>query len=323
MKNYEYHSQLAPYISGLIRQKQADGYSYEFEVYMLKHFDRFCIKNGYDNGSLSRDLVMAWAKQRPKESKNYRNQRVSCVRQLALYMISLNIQAYIPRAFGSNAISVPHILSPGELYEFYKAVDTFLPCQTSFGRFSLSYSVLFRLFYFCGLRLSEGCYLKRCAVNLKNGCLYIYQSKGRKDRVVFMSPDMLKMCANYDRLMTKLVPDREWFFPGRDTSRPFLKTSIDKKFKEFWNMTPYTGKVDKERIVNSLRHTYVVTKMNDWMSQGKDFNALMPYLSRYLGHSSINETQYYYHQTVSAFEIVRKHDSISDRVISEVVPYEE
>jgi integrase/recombinase XerD len=323
MKNYEYHSKLAPYISGFIRQKRGSGYSYEFEAYMLKQFDRFCIKKGYDNGSLSRDLVMAWAEQRQTESKNYRNQRVSFVRQLALYMISLNMKAYIAPTFESNSISVPHILSPDEIHEFYKAVDSFLPCQTSFGRFSLSYSVLFRLFYCCGLRLAEGCYLKRSAVNLKNGCLYIYQSKGRKDRVVFMSPDMLKMCANYDRLMAKLVPDRDWFFPGRDGSRPFSKTSVDKRFKEFWNMTPYAGKVDKEPTVNCLRHTYVVKKMNDWMSQGRDFNAMMPYLSRYLGHSSINETQYYYHQTVSAFEIVRKHDSVADRVIPEVVPHEE
>jgi len=245
------------------------------------------------------------------------------VRQLALYMISLNMEAYIAPTFESNSISVPHILSPGELHEFYKAVDSFLPCQTNFGRFSLSYSVLFRLFYCCGLRLSEGCYLKRSAVNLKNGCLYIYQSKGRKDRVVFMSPDMLKMCINYDRLMAKLVPDREWFFPGRDGLKPFLKNSIDKRFKEFWNMTPYAGKVDKKPTVNCLRHTYVVTKMNEWMNKGLDFGAMMPYLSRYLGHSSIDETQYYYHQVVSAFEIVRKHDSISDRVIPEVVSYEE
>lgn len=323
MKNYQYRSKLAPYILGLIRQKRSDGYIYEFEAYMLEHFDRFCIENGYDNGCLTRDLVMAWAEQRPTESKNYRNQRVSFVRQLALYMISLNMEAYIPRTFESNAISVPHILSFDEIHEFYKAVDGFLPYQSKFHRFSLSYSVLLRLFYCCGLRLSEGCYLKRSAVNLQNGCLSIYQSKGPKDRVVFMSGDMLQMCKSYDRLMQKLVPDREWFFPGRDESKPFPKTSIDKKFSDFWNMTSYADKVDKKPSVHSLRHTYVVTKMNDWMNEGKNFKAMMPYLSRYLGHTSIDETQYYYHQVVSAFKIVRKHDSVTDRVIPEVVPYEE
>ena len=67
----------------------------------------------------------------------------------------------------------------------------------------------------------------------------------------------------------------------------------------------------------------MVTKMNDWMNEGKKFEAMMPYLSRFLGHTSIDGTHYYYHQVVSAFEIVRKHDSVADRVIPEVVPYEE
>lgn len=323
MKDYAYRSQFAPYIWGLIQQKRSDGYRYEFEAYMLQHFDQFCIENGDDHDRLTRDIVMAWAEQRPTESKNYRNQRVAFVRQLALYMISLNKEAYIPQAFESNAISVPHILSPDEIREFYKAVDSFFPRQRKFHRFSSSYSVLFRLFYCCGLRLSEGCYLKRAAVNFENGSLSIYQSKGHKDRVVFLSEDMLQMCKSYDRLMQKWVPDREWFFPGSDASKPFSKTNIDKRFGEFWDSTPYGRRVDKKPTVHSLRHTYVVTKMNEWMKEGRNFETMLPYLSRYLGHTSVNETQYYYHQVVSAFEFVRKHDRVADKVIPEVTAYEE
>lgn len=323
MKDCAYRSQLAPYISGLIQQKRADGYRYDYEARMLQRFDQFCMENGHDHGSLTRDLVMAWAEQRPTESKNFRNQRVSFVRQLALYMISRNVEAYIPRALESNAVSVPHILSLGELHEFYKAVDRFLPFQAQFRRFSASYSVLFRLFYCCGLRLSEGCYLKRSAVNLQNGRLSIYQSKGRKDRVVFLSEDMLHMCKNYDRLMQKWVHDREWFFPGRKESRPFSKTSIDKTFRALWDTTPYAGKVDKKPTVHSLRHTYVVTKMNEWMKEGRNLQAMLPYLSRYLGHTSVDETQYYYHQVISAFEIVRHHDCVAERVIPGVIVDEE
>lgn len=85
-------------------------------------------------------------------------------------------------------------------------------------------------------------------------------------------------------------------------------------------MTTYAGKVDK---IPTIPHTYVVSKMNEWMNEGKNFEAMMPYLSRYLGHTSIDETQYYYHQVVSAFEIVRKRDRVADRAIPEVIPYEE
>ncbi len=84
-----YKSSLACYITGLIDQKKACGYIYDYEAYILSFFDRFCIEKNYTSGTITRDMVMQWAIQRPTESKNYRNQRVSFVRQLAYYMQSL------------------------------------------------------------------------------------------------------------------------------------------------------------------------------------------------------------------------------------------
>ena len=50
---------------------------------------------------------------------------------------------------------------------------------------------------------------------------------------------------------------------------------------------------------------------------------MMPYLSRYLGHSSISETQYYFHTIEQAFPLVHRHDTVAQRVIPEVMTYEE
>ena len=50
---------------------------------------------------------------------------------------------------------------------------------------------------------------------------------------------------------------------------------------------------------------------------------MMPYLSRYLGHGNINDTMYYYHQVRDAFRIIRQKDQSSEKVIPEVMPYEE
>jgi len=97
IEDYFYHSSLAPYIEGLIRQKRADGFLYEYEAYSLKTFDDFCVLNGFDETVITRDLIMKWAVQRDTEGVNYRNQRVSFVRQLSLYMNSLSILSYIPR----------------------------------------------------------------------------------------------------------------------------------------------------------------------------------------------------------------------------------
>jgi len=317
-----YRSVLSRYITGLIEQKQSCGYRYEYEGYILEAFDRFCLSCNHDTETITRNLVMAWAIQRPTEGKNYRNQRVSFVRQLSLYMRSLGIETYIPGHFASATTPAPHILSSKQLQGFFSAVDAYSPSQPSFSRLTPTYQVLFRLFYCCGLRLSEGCFLERSEVDLSTGLLHILQSKGRKDRTVFMSPDVTHMCAVFDTYIDRILPNRQWFFPGGKEERPFEKTSLDRKFTQFWEKTPFAGKVDRKPTVQSLRHTFVVNKMNEWMQADVDTAVMMPYLSRYLGHSSIAETQYYFHTIERAFPVVRGHDTVSSSVIPEVTAYE-
>jgi len=126
----EYNSSLAGYITGLIQQKQACGYIYEYEAYILEFFDRFCLERNHTTGTITRDLIMEWAIQRPTEGKNYRNQRVSFARQLALYMQSLGKNPYIPRHFASETVEIPHILSREELRSFFAVVDAVYAAAT-------------------------------------------------------------------------------------------------------------------------------------------------------------------------------------------------
>ena len=47
------------------------------------------------------------------------------------------------------------------------------------------------LYYCCGLRLSEGRLLKWKHMDLENGVLSIFGSKGRKDRLVYLPEDSI------------------------------------------------------------------------------------------------------------------------------------
>ena len=98
---------------------------------------------------------------------------------------------------------------------------------------------------------------------------------------------------------------------------------MDRRFSWFWSQTPFAGKVDRVPTIHALRHTFVVHRINDWLMNGGDFQVLVPYLSRYLGHKSFDETYYYYHLAISAFDVIRKHDTVSTAVIPEVLRYEE
>jgi len=319
----EYKSSLAPYIVGLIKLKRACGYGYDSQARILESFDRFCIEQHHTADTITRELLMQWAIQRPSEGKNHRNARVSFVRQLALYMQSLGKNAYIPKHFASETVDVPHLFSKEELTSFFAAVDAYVPPRANLHRLAVTYRVLFRLFYCCGLRLSEGCNLRRSCVDLQKGTITILQSKGNKDRLVFLSDDVRAMCKDYDEAIQKIVPDRKWFFPGWYPDRPIQGPSVDARFAKFWKQTPFAAKVDKKPTVQGLRHLFVVNKMNEWIKAGVDIGVMMPYLSRYLGHSSVSHSQYYFHTIEQIFPAVRRSDVVAQRVIPEVVPYEE
>ncbi len=320
---YKYNSVFAPFIEGLINQKKADGFVYDYQSYILKTFDVFCLNHRHISPIITRDLAMKWAVQRETEGINFRNQRVSFLRQLSLYMNSLGINSYIPKNNASKKTSIPHLFNDEELDAFFEVVDTYLPEGKRWHIFSMEYQLLFRLYYCCGLRLAEGCNLKKQDVDLKNGILKIRQSKGRKDRQVYMADDLTALCRTYQEKMNSIHPNTVWFFPGRNPKQPIAKTSIDQKFKQLWEMTSFSRNCDKQPTVHALRHAFVVNRMNRWMSEEIPLETMMPYLSRSLGHSSPNGTLYYYHNVKTAFQIVAEKNRVSGNVIPEVMPYEE
>ena len=62
--------------------------------------------------------------------------------------------------------------------------------------------------------------------------------------------------------------------------------------------------------------------MNLWAESDEDLRVMMPYLSRYLVHKSINETFYYYYLVKDAYKTIEKKDTVADDVIPEVPVYE-
>ena len=57
---YTYESKLAPYITGLIEQKQTDGFSYDSGEALLKRFDRFCLSRYPDATTVTFELAAEW-----------------------------------------------------------------------------------------------------------------------------------------------------------------------------------------------------------------------------------------------------------------------
>jgi integrase len=319
---YQYGSCFGPYIQQFIEKKRSIGFIYEHEEWELKHFDRLCCEKGVSELALSRALVMEWGQLRENEFKSTSSSRFSVIRQFGLYLLSLDLEAYLPSNYSYSSKGKTHVLSDEEIAAVFKIIDQRQPVSSNpdFWRLSLEYKVILRLIYCCGLRISEARLLKNQDVDLNRGTLRIMQSKGHKDRLVYLAPDMKQLLLLYhNEIISRYKCRTEWFFPGRYPERPLPVVTIDMVFRDAWNQTSFAKNCDKAPTVHSLRHTFVVKRMNIWMEQGVSLKEMLPYLSRYLGHTSPNETFYYYHQVDSAFKIVRQRDKSSSSVIPEVV----
>lgn len=320
-KSYFYSSVFATYIEEYIKQRRLSGFSFDAQSYRLYKFDQYCNKNQVNEHILNKQLFDNWSIKSPNESKTTQSGRLSTIRGFCIYLNTIGITAYIPHHFSKCEKVVPHLMNDEEIKSFFKQVDNYKTLSTvsSFKRLEKEYKILFRLIYCCGLRNSEACNLKFSDVDNDNAMLTIIHSKGDKDRVVYMSNSISDLCGYCKKFLVEILGvEPFWFFPGREIDTPIPNTSVDRKFNEFWNKSIYAKECDKKPTVHCLRHSFVIKRMNLWMAQGFDLNVMMPYLSHYLGHSSPEETYYYFHQVQEIFETIKRKDIISTMVIPEV-----
>lgn len=322
--NYVFKSNLAPYITGLIEQKRADGYLYVGGEDLLKRFDTFCVKNFPNEMTVTFDLVAEWAASCTGHSNAHRNSRIYIIRNLSHYILSLGLEAYVPDSFIVKAYRpVLYIPSKEEVRSLLAEMETPTSHNLIQRQLDKECKVLFLLFFCCGMRLSEGLFLKRENVNLTEGVLTIFSSKGPKDRLIYLPQDGIPVLRKYRDYIESIYPNSPWMFPGRNGDKPVTSAAVEHCFNRFWAKLPGKDKLKKHPTPHCLRHAFVVERINEWMLQGIETNKMLPYLSRYLGHVSPAETYYYYHLAEKAFEVIRKKDTISGRVIPEVDPYEE
>ncbi|OIH85205.1 hypothetical protein BLJ79_08470 [Arthrobacter sp. UCD-GKA] len=290
-------SGLAPQIQGLLELKHAMGLPYDTSERHLLAFDTMCSQRYPTQATLSKDMAMEWVVKRPDEHVNGQMRRISPVRQLAKYMASVGAEAYvIPKGIPGRQVHYrPHIFSHRELRALFDAADTIQPTPYG-GRRELIIPVMFRMLYCLGLRPGEARKLHRNDVDLAHGSVMIRESKGHKDRMVFLSPDLQEYCRQYDAAISSHHPDRIPFFPNHQGNF-YSNATPECWFHELLSAADplITASPGSPPRPYDLRHAHVIEVINRGVLAGKSPEALVAYLSLHLGHSNTEDTWYYFH----------------------------
>ena len=289
-----YRSKFRADIEAFIIQKRAAGYPYNTSARVLGYLDAMISKSFPDSDILSKEICNAWIDKCSSFHQNTLLRRVTPVRQLAKYLVGTGKEAYIiPGGIPNKQIHYDaHIFTETELKAFFSSIDK---CRKSpFSPYRCYViPVIFRLLYTCGLRASEARLLNVDDVDLGTGKIFIRGSKGWEARIIYVSLNMLDLLCRYDCIIQRYLPARKVFFPNQKGDF-YSKSTLDIWFHEFWDTLPEAAvtKGNKPRV-HDFRHSYCVYRLNQWVSDNADLNALYPYLSEFVGHSNFADTDYY------------------------------
>lgn len=296
MNRAAYTSNFAGYIEKYIRFKCSIGYSESSYHTRMRQFDRFCTEKFPEAEAISEEMVIEWSFPHNGESENNRMQRISALKGLLDYLNASGLRVYsIPDGWTARQKPfMPYLYSDSELAVFFQGADSIPPCPLS-GPRELIAPIVFRMHFCCGLRPQETVALRRKDVSLPGGSLYIADSKGHKDRTVPMSEELICLCADYDGAMSRIFPAREYFFQRTDENIPITAEWQGDLFRSCARHAGMAFQGNRWPRVYDFRHNFATHVIRKWIAEGKNVSTMLPYLSAYMGHSSLSATTYYIH----------------------------
>src|SRR3989454_4891746 len=86
----------------------------------------------------------------------------------------------------------------------------------------LKHRVILATLYATGVRVSELCHLQGTDIDSKRMVIHVRQGKGKRDRMVMLSPDLLPLLRRY----WKLYQLQSWLFPGHRITEPITSDGV-------------------------------------------------------------------------------------------------
>lgn len=216
------------------------------------------------------------------------NQAVCALR--FFYGVTLG-QADVPEriAYARGPRKLPVVLSADEVVRFLEAVP------------SLKSRAALTTAYAAGLRTSEVVSLKVENIDSSRMVIRVEQGKGRKDRYVMLSSQLLGILRSYWRL----ARPAHWLFPGRDAEHPIHPLALHAACRS----ACAAAELSKRVTVHTLRHSFATHLLEN----GTDIRIIQALL----GHSNLQTTARY---TRVATSTIRGTPSPLDRLRLEVTP---
>ncbi len=302
----ELKSSWGKYLLDFYKYKQLCGYKYESAESVIYQFDRYYSSLNIKELLFTRDIIEPFLYLKDKTRISTQQWKASVLRQFADYALKNEIidHAYqIPKiSLKGEASFTPYIFSKEELVNIIKYINDYgskshSPTYNLHSNTINAVAIVFKILISTGLRLGEALNLKIENIDFDNTLFIIKEAKNNNERLVpFSNTLKIEILKYISNTPFKIEDDANLF--QIKYGRPLQSNTCSLYFRK---ALAFNG-IRKGARIHDFRHTYAVMALTQLQHNEKNINLSLTYLSDYLGHKSLAETQKYIWMTPELYE---------------------
>jgi site-specific recombinase XerD len=215
-----------------------------------------------------------------------------------------SIRGFYEYLIEEEHVKMSHPVKPGYSLRLSRPLPRYLKDEDVLRLFAVINNkrdrAMFMLMLRCGLRVEEVATLTLAALDLARSQLFVYEGKGAKDRVVYLSNDAHKALVQYLKIRPSSRAKRVFLVEkGRFKGKPLKVRGIQHR------MQLYAQKAGLQVCCHQLRHTMATQLLNA--------DADLVTIQDLLGHTRIKTTQRYCR--VSNLKVQRDYHKAIEKVM--------
>lgn len=267
------------------------GYELDRPGRSVRQFAGWCDDAGITR--VTSESALEWAMLPQDVSSWYRWLRLSAVRGFAAWLHAQDPAHEIPPADllpCRQRRPAPCLLSGDDIGALLAAAGGLRPAVHA-----ATYQTLIALAAATGIRPCEAIRMNDEDIDPSARVLTVH-GKNHKERRIPLHPTTAAALAGYARLRDRELPRHE--VPAFFVSITGARLTPDRAREVFAMLVNRAGLAPadpaaRRPALNSLRHSFAVTTLTGWLSDGTDVEASLPVLSAWMGHKKPRSTYWY------------------------------
>lgn len=292
MSGHGFTSAFAAQLEGYIAFKSAMGCYGASRIWNLRKFDAYCTE--HDLTVFDRVTVEGWVTSRLTTAGRCRSW-MSYIRDFGRWLrANGHADAYVLSGQWKSPFvpAHPYLLTTRDIDAFFTAAARF----EGHSPWRWQATAFFMLMHSVGLRTGETRGLLPEQVDLPGRHIDVMWSKGKRSRRLPITEEVADMLRDCD------AEARAGFGPARGTffvsaiGTPVSPVSVGVIFNKIWDAAALPRPAGGQRPrPYDFRHHFAYANIERWMADGIDVTAMLPYLSAFMGHATVESTYYYIH----------------------------